>query len=236
MSAHAQTAERVDVQRRLWRMPTLQLYITLYLTLTTIIKFSDRVCLSMAFSAKLMRVADPVIADFSPGSVVNVYGLPPLTAGGFEGRGHGYNTIDAGPRQANSVDKIVKLSLMKMEFLSNSHIQQSYTIYRISASPTPSSYNVLMYRTVSNTDFPLILWREPTLTLKKITKGENFACDFQPHLTSPSVEPQVELAPDSPLMSSSAVIPVSTFSTLTSALTYICISLPLEINRALSVP
>ncbi|KAG1859246.1 hypothetical protein F4604DRAFT_1906143 [Suillus subluteus] len=39
------------------------------------------------------------------------------------------------------------------------------------------------------------------------------------HLTSPSVEPQLELTPDSPLMSSSAVISVSTFSTLTYALT-----------------
>lgn len=44
----------------------------------------------------------------------------------------------------------------------------------------------------------------------------SFACV---RLTSPSVEPQPEFNLDLPLMSSSTVIPVSTFSTLTSALT-----------------
>ncbi|KAG2361801.1 hypothetical protein BDR07DRAFT_1100222 [Suillus spraguei] len=44
----------------------------------------------------------------------------------------------------------------------------------------------------------------------------SFACV---RLASPSVEPQPEFNLDSPLMSSSTVIPVSTFSTLTSALT-----------------
>lgn len=44
----------------------------------------------------------------------------------------------------------------------------------------------------------------------------SFACV---HLASPSVEPQPKLNLDSPLTSSSTVIPVSTFSTLTSALT-----------------